>query len=1230
MVNLQRASAGSGKTYALARAYIKMLISESDASGRCRLRPDGALPEAVRRILAITFTNKATAEMKSRIVTRLAELAAAGRRLDRALPGERENVIKSVTYLRELSEATGASPEEISHSCDKALRAVLDDYSGFQVSTIDSFFQTVLRTFAYEVDINDSFELELDSAMLAETGIDLTMESLSEGVADESTEVWLRKLSSNAVDKGRRWNPATPASGKDSIRAAIFQIVKQMQSEDFKRKRHSFDQWFAHNPDYAAVVDQYRQECEKEARKALAEAKKNAAAARQAFADSGLSVDSDSAAYLSAHIRAVEASADPLKFIKNNYSGLRDKIASDPTKALSSKISSKAAYRGAATSIASAVSRMYEALDTWKEALTSEKVRLWSIYEPTIGFPALMHNVRAKVQEFLNENNIVELSDTNTLLCRIIGDDDAPFIYERLGSRLEHFLIDEFQDTSAMQWDNLRPLVSESVAGGFDNLIIGDAKQSIYRFRNADPSLITTRVPAHFPGQCRQRGDARQDNSNHRSLERIVRFNNLFFARAATALDSVNARSGIDTEQNSLTRLYGNVVQYPARMTDGYAAGKGYVELNFTLRETPKGADTGTAAAMDYAYIGPLIDSLLDRGYRQSDIGILVERNDQATAVIEHLLQYTRRADRHRDINFVSDESLRLSLARSVRVIVSTLELMSSSAIKTDRYGKDHITGSATYSTITRMAAVSQHLDFSEAYRQYMEGDEGQQSVAEVLGKMYSMTLPALVEVIVNQYVPEALQQSEAPFIAAFQDAVLDYCKVYPTDIASFLDWWRTKGSRLTLSTPRGTDAVNIMTIHKSKGLEFKCVILPQFSPTLGKESPDNAYLWMEPALRIEGTPLPPVLPVKIDRRMADCDATRQAYLDYLYSDTMDRFNSVYVAFTRACDELYVYCPLSKTQFGIIEDIAGSQQDEDADECSASVGAHHGAPDNSEKKAEAKESAKEKLSNNLRNTALLSLWLFLPECEASEPAQTLSRLSDEQRAWLAEEPEISVSDITEGHLQITYGSPVDNPMMLRRHESSPSADAPELRKVDSYSPGELSDILRFKRAPVAFDESDLIDEEITNPRRRGNVLHAILADVKSIGDLDEAVRRHVISGELTPIGGEQARRQLSEALGRQEIRQWFDGSMRVLNERHLLWHGSETRPDRVLVSPDGSRAIVIDYKFGSLTKSNYDKKKKEYADQVRGYMKRISRALRIRNVEGWLWYVARDEIVRIE
>lgn len=1222
MVNLQRASAGSGKTYALARAYIKMLISESDASGRCRLRPDGALPEAVRRILAITFTNKATAEMKSRIVTRLAELAAAGRRLDRALPGERENVIKSVTYLRELSEATGASPEEISHSCDKALRAVLDDYSGFQVSTIDSFFQTVLRTFAYEVDINDSFELELDSAMLAETGIDLTMESLSEGVADESTEVWLRKLSSNAVDKGRRWNPATPASGKDSIRAAIFQIVKQMQSEDFKRKRHSFDQWFAHNPDYAAVVDQYRQECEKEAREALAEAKKNAAAARQAFADSGLSVDSDSAAYLSAHIRAVEASADPLKFIKNNYSGLRDKIASDPTKALSSKISSKAAYRGAATSIASAVSRMYEALDTWKEALTSEKVRLWSIYEPTIGFPALMHNVRAKVQEFLNENNIVELSDTNTLLSRIIGDDDAPFIYERLGSRLEHFLIDEFQDTSAMQWDNLRPLVSESVAGGFDNLIIGDAKQSIYRFRNADPSLITTRVPAHFPGQCRQRGDARQDNSNHRSLERIVRFNNLFFARAATALDSVNARSGIDTEQNSLTRLYGNVVQYPARMTDGYAAGKGYVELNFTLRETPKGADTGTAAAMDYAYIGPLIDSLLDRGYRQADIGILVERNDQATAVIEHLLQYTRRAGRPREISFVSDESLRLSLARSVRVIVSTLELMSSSAIKTDRYGKDHITGSAAYSTITRMAAVSQHLDFSEAYRQYMEGDEGQQSVAEVLGKMYSMTLPALVEVIVNQYVPEALQQSEAPFIAAFQDAVLDYCKVYPTDIASFLDWWRTKGSRLTLTTPRGTDAVNIMTIHKSKGLEFKCVILPQFSPTLGKESPDNAYLWMEPALRIEGTPLPPLLPVKIDRRMAECAPARQAYLNYLYSDTMDRLNSVYVAFTRACDELYVYCPLSKTQFGIIEDITGSQQDEDADECSAPEAG---------KKAEAKESAKEKLCNNLRNTALLSLYLFLPECEAPEPVEAHHGAPfGEQHDWLAAESDICVSDITNGHLRITYGSPVDNPAMLRLHESSPSADTPQLRKVDSYSPGQLSDILRFKRAPVAFDESDLIDEEVTNPRRRGNVLHAILADVKNAADLDKAVRRHVISGELTPVGGARARRQLSEALSRPEIKPWFDGSMRVLNERHLLWRGCETRPDRVLVSHDGSRAIVIDYKFGSLTQSNYDKKKKEYADQVRGYMRRIGHALRIRDVEGWLWYVARDEIVRVE
>lgn len=1239
-LNLQRASAGSGKTYALARAYIKMLISEVDSSGRRRLRPDAAMPDAVRRILAITFTNKATAEMKSRIVARMADLAAAGPQLHDAGPEQRAVIIKNVTYLGELAEQTGATLEQVSHACDVALRAMLDDYSGFQVSTIDSFFQSVLRTFAYEVDLNDAFELELDSDMLTDTGIDLTMESLSEGTADSSTEKWLRQLSSKAADNGKRWNPSTPTSSKDSIRNSIFKIVKQMESEHFKGKRHLFDRWFIDNPDYAAVVDKCRDECETAPRLALEQAKTMAKALERAFDDAGLDLYADGASYMVSHCNAILRSHDHMSFISNKYENTRDKIDADPLKTLASKVQ-KGKGAAAAADLREAAMAMYGALEQWKESLDSEKVRLWSIYKPTIEFPALMHNVRMKVQQFLSDNNIVELSDTNTLLNRIIGDDDAPFIYERLGSRLEHYLIDEFQDTSKMQWENLYPLVNESEAGNFDNLIIGDAKQSIYRFRNADPSLITERVPAEFSGRIELTGHKRADNSNHRSLERVVRFNNLFFSRAAYVLNEVNSKSGIDTTKHSLTDLYSNVVQYPARMEKDFAAGKGYVELNFINSDgaDTDNADGAEATADQYSHVGPLIDSLLDRGYRQKDIGILVERNEEGSAVIEHLLQYGRRADRRHDIRFVSDESLRLSLARSVRVIISTLELMATSAIKTDTSGRTHITGSAIYSTISRMAMQNPNLDLSEAYRQYMLTDEGQQSIGRLISHMHSMTLPALVEVIVAEYVPSALQQSEAPFIAAFQDAVLEYCKVYPTDIASFLDWWRAKGSKLTVSAPRGTNAVNIMTIHKSKGLEFKCVILPSYSPSLGKDTDpikSASYIWMQPALQLpDGLTLPPVIPVKITRKMVDCEATRDAYLDNLYSETMDRFNSMYVAFTRACDELYVFCPLAKTDFKTLQDIVNPPEPEP--ELPVEPAPNTKKKSKSTKKSDLERDparvAMDALAKKLRKGAMLALYLLLPECSSMRGVAWLDTVAESERESLADAAELHTSDLDGKRFTIRYGKPIDDPKGLLEKEKASKgvpANPPVERKVESYSPAGIPDGLRFKRSPVTFDEDDLSDEFGPDPRRRGNVLHAILAEVSVVADLPEAVKRHVVTGELTPDGGEQVLESLRKAIARPEVAPWFDGSMRVLNERHLLYNGNETRPDRVLVSPDGKQAIVIDYKFGSVSDANYNKKKQAYRNQVNGYVRGIRNALGIRQVTGWLWYVVRDELERVE
>ncbi len=1208
MLTLQRASAGSGKTYTLARTFIRLLISITDENGKRRLRKPEEFPDAVSHILAITFTNKATAEMKERIIIRLADLAG-------------RNSAPTTAYLNDFMKEFGATEEEIRIAAKHALISLLNNYSFFQISTIDSFFQTVLRTFTYEVELNDSFQVELDSDFLIHSGIDITIRQIREQTADPETIYWIKELMEEALVEGSQWNLHS-SSKKNSVRNSLSSVVRQLEKEDFKRHRKDFYDYFRQFPDYSKTVETYRKYACSDVDQALATAKHMADRVKITFESYDIPL-SEGMQYLEGHINKILSHTNIFSPPQFKHESNRDKIAINPLKVLAANSKNKkSASPSLIQELASRVLEFYQAIDSLKKTQASDKFLLWQIYKPTLPFPALMNRVRANVLSFLKENNLVELSDTNTLLAKVIGDDDTPFIYERLGTRLEHFLIDEFQDTSGLQWENLKPLVAESLSRDRENLIIGDAKQSIYRFRNADPSLITSQVPYQFRhfSLC-EAGNSLTENTNHRSLRRIVEFNNLFFLLLADYLDRADATLGIPVDQPewSLRNLYSNVVQYPAKRED-----LGYVEINLIRNNSQKETDTDDIPDK-YHFIAPLIESLLQRGYRQNEIAILVDKNSQGKEIIAHLVKYNSSLQSTQTrIDFISDESLQLGISRAVRIVISTLEMLalvslpdspttSSQATEKSESSKK-INGTDVTSMFAFFSATHPELDPGESIQKFLEVADHRQPLEEMLLNMYSISLPALVEAITATFVPKTLRESDAPFLAALQDAVLDYCSSYSPDIISFLGWWGEKGEKLSISSPEGTDAVSIMTIHKSKGLEFKCVILPEFNLTFGRTTQGRKpeYIWVKPDLDLQDNiPLPPIFPVKIDHKIMPFSPLRNQYISNLFSYTMDTLNQAYVAFTRAAEELYVFANIpapskkkpQKTKTGI--------------------------DDQNEKN----------FSFDKRSSGSIISDLLHPQYLEKEARKAKKYLSEEERLRLANTEFIDYfEDEQTGNIQITFGVPVDLAALdeIKKEKKkgkvndNSSSITPIVKIADSYSPQNNNLTFHYISRPGDSSSASTLDtSEVSDPRSRGNMLHEILENVATIDDLPVAVKRKRISGELTLEAAEKIEIHLRELISQPNIISWFDDSWQLLRERPILTRERKWCPDRVMISHDRKKAIVVDYKFGSVDKTVYEKSHAGYRRQVKNYCRQLEKALGIKNVEGFLWYAARNVVEKV-
>ena len=1145
MLQLQRASAGSGKTYTLTKIYIRNFLAKK-VNNRYRLRTEPEMRAVHGRILAITFTNKATNEMKQRIVTALANLAGLYSQDD-----------EKIDYLSDFIEEFSATKEQVQQAALLGLNILLHGYSDFQISTIDAFFQSILRTLAVETDRNESYQIELDDKYLSQVGVDMTLSEVNDNTDRKKSyaKFWIQSLILDMLRDGEGWNPFKKS--KNGLYAELINFTNLFHSEVFKENVEAeLMEYLTSDVDYMKVYSKLKKshkDCHEEYKEAYSESR---TAILEMLKNEGCDFNSlNSKNYGGLWRRQSDSdfSDVPIGKVKFGFGKLimsLEGVDEEDGVVLLKDYKEKAdALQGLAYMLCEHRDLMLE----W-EILD----RFWSATNGKLYYLGLIKSIKENIRQFREENNIIPLSETNRILQGIINEDDAPFIYERVGTYINYYLIDEFQDTSRLQWSNLCPLVSESLSHeeDYDNLIIGDVKQSIYRFRNAEPMLIQNDVPERF--DCEIRGESVDENTNWRSNREIVKFNNSFFHRIAHTLDCERGADKSDSTRLKISSLYSNAIQKIKNIDK-----PGYVEVNFMGHN-----------ANAYDEMGDLVHRLLDKGYAQKDIAFLVSNGDHGVALNDALMAYN--ADEKNagktPISVISEESLKISSSSAVKLVVAVLQLIvkgnAKKGVKTDDRRNSKVEMDEFISSYNYIYCNNPDLSATEIIERYFS-DESNINVSDLLKEVHTVALPALVENIIIKVVPEKLRQSDVAFLAAFQDEVLEYCQMYPADIASFVRWWNDTGAKKSsISSPEDTDAVQIMTIHKSKGLEFKCVIIPYADWSLDVTKPST--IWVRPKLpdNVEISGMPPYLPIGMNNALKDT----------LYNDdyehefdriVVDQLNKTYVAFTRAVNELYIYAQSTK-----------------------------------------------KAESTLIGDYLKRIVPQMYDTKLLDPSEI---------EFTVKKEDIVIDD--SGEL-LTYRMGGVTPEDVKKiKDKSDESESDDKEKIADYHVNTKTELLVTDSEKDAEDDNEVrlenaTERESKESRRRGRLLHSIMEQVIVADDLPAAIRRMKIAGRLKGNDADEVEAFLKAKMADEKVAKWFDKDLDVITERTILCSDDKNRrPDRIVVSKEGDLE-VIDYKFGEQLNDNYN------TQQVRRYIKLLREikaeggSPKYRSVRGYLWYVS--------
>lgn len=897
---IYKSSAGSGKTFTLVKEYLALALNDESIS-----------PKAYRHILAVTFTNKAAAEMKERIIKALKELSQE----DYAtLSGGTKTLLDELKKHKKLNVPQQLDDIVIRKRANNVLTEVLHNYSDFAIGTIDSFVHKIVRTFAFDLKIPMSFELEMDDDKLLTQAIDLLIARIG---TDQTLTKALVEFTENKTDDEKSWH----------IENDLKYFAKNLLTEDGavhieKLRQLSVDDFFKIKDTIQSEIKKFEvfiNKCGKEGLKIIA--------------DSGIE-----------HDKFAGGANGIGKYFTYLAESRFEKLT--PSNTIQKNIDDDKWYAGKATTaekagidaIKNTLTKVYnEALDFIQTNL--QELTLFRLINTTIYSLAVLNEIEKLLNEYKAQNNILHISEFNKLIAKIVLNEPIPFIYERLGERYNNYLIDEFQDTSVLQFQNLLPLIDNSLASGHFTMLVGDGKQAIYRWRGGEVEqfAMLPKIFAHNDNPLvleREQALIRNFNpmvldKNYRSKREIIEFNNSIFRILANELN------------DKFKGIYETLEQGFNPDNRG-----GFVQVEFLEMEKEELREQN----LERTY--SIIQGLLQQNFQLRDVAILVRKNSDGSAIANYLS--------NKGIEVISSDSLLLSNSAEVNFIYSLLRYLNNTSdqiiqaelleylVATKRIPPspdrvfNPIRGKATpinseslhpenteISNPDRVETTSvdvqslptvntkdlnpnrvqnpvrdEKADFSIDINQLLV--ENKQDFISIIKKvcpdfqrnaLSKMALYELCEELVRLFKLNIIPNA---YIQFYLDEVLNFSIKQNNNLNDFIEYWEDKKEKVSLIVPNGMNAVTIMTIHRAKGLEFPVVILP-FSN--GKVENGKKHLWVD----LENNKIPQMKSALVSAS----ENLRDTQYGDLYDDEknkslLDSLNVLYVALTRPEERLYI------------------------------------------------------------------------------------------------------------------------------------------------------------------------------------------------------------------------------------------------------------------------------------------------------------------------------------
>lgn len=1126
-----RASAGSGKTYTLALKYISLALKSGS--------------KGFTHVLAVTFTNKATGEMKDRILENLYGLS---RGLD-------------ANFLEDVKEITKLSEQEIQRKSTEMLCYIMNDFDHFRVETIDSFFQSLLTNLAFELGLTRGFKVDLDDKRVISIAVERILRRI-----DQEEKNGLRRIVKESLirslEDGKSWDIAKDLkafAGKNLFKSEYVNneknITDLLNNGDLRKIKESiFKLWSV-----------------------LKEEKEKALQFVEQWANDA---EGDSS------WKSVSTIKTFCGYVRKNKGTLTSTVkkAAEDKDALLKNPGCDEALDVKAQQVSDYLEKLVDFYDNGERY--GRPYNTCQLAVENLDTLAFMGAISEEINHIVLEENTTLLAKTPLLFKNLVKDDiDQSFVFERAGTTFKHIMIDEFQDTSRVQWNNFEHLVNESTAQGEESLVVGDIKQSIYRWRGGDWNILY--------GFKKDEKNTSVENlyTNYRSKPIVVRFNNVFFTKAAYILDQKenswsvpanwlnekdgyfvkadNSSDGGNDDNIEFCNLYNDTTQHIKPQYDKPEfINSGYVRLQ-----------TFESSITDEEIMAEVFDKVVELKQKYNidfdKMKMLVRTNNEGVKLIDYFAK--RCEEEGVDIKLTSNEAYLFNASPALNALIFAMKRLLAPQDDLQRELFERY-----YNLLCEKAGKQAFFeDVKNDVEALLQDNEALDEIKS--SPLYDLVMTMVQKLRLHDLLVKIDEESKAAkdglgqsaYLFSFLDKVVDYLNDNSSDLKEFLDYWDETLSSQSI-TSNSNDAIEILTIHKAKGLAGHTVLIPFAGFSFVKNGRDG-MIWCNPKDMSDDSEVKAqlsnlgLIPIKTAASTKVKNSDFKCFYDKeLKQMTIDELNSLYVAFTRAKENMFIW-------------------------------------------------SKEPSRNSSEPNAFMLINKFIDDCQVPVEGSEKNRVVEfGQLEYCANEEDGKEKRIVNPFSEDLKPQKVD--VMIEQNN---------LLDLQFCQSKKAANFLFEAKDPNDISEEKKKQAQQNHYIETGVLMHQMMSLINRAEDVDRAYQQMVYDG-LIAEGDSQflsLKRELKEQIATDKmVKSWFDGTYENFNEKTILLEVKEDsskakierktkRADRVMVSKD--KAIVVDYKFG-----NHDE---AYNVQVQEYMEIIEKLLGL-PTEGYLWYVYTKEV----